>query len=285
REAFDTFGRVDVWVNNAGADILTAEGAKLPMRAKLDLLLATDLRGTVLCCWEVAERMREQGGGVILNMSWDHALTGMAGPEAQLFAAAKGGVVSFSKCLARSVAPEVRVNVLAPGWIATAFAGELDDRERRRIAETTPLRRWGEPDDVAQAALFLASPGADYLTGVVLPVSGGVVMYPNPDRMNPWHARKNPRTARTRSAPGWKRSCPAGTTRMAGSAGSTRPTAGRARSCSSTASVTWPRRRITIRTSRSRGPRCGSSSRRTARAGSPTRISSSRAGSRTPCSG
>ena len=175
-EAFDTLGRVDVWVNNAGADVLTGEGAKLPMRAKLDLLLAVDLRGTVLCCWEVAERMKEQGGGVILNMSWDHALTGMAGPEAQLFAAAKGGIVSFSKSLARSVAPEVRVNVLAPGWIATAFAAELDAGERQRIAEAAPLRRWGEPDDVAQAALFLASPAADYLTGVVLPVSGGVVM-------------------------------------------------------------------------------------------------------------
>lgn len=176
REAFDFFGRVDAWVNNAGADILTGGGAKLSMRAKLDLLLAVDLRGTVLCCWEVAERMKEQGGGVILNMSWDHALTGMAGPEAQLFAAAKGGIVSFSKSLARSVAPEVRVNVLAPGWIATAFAAELDAGERQRIAETAPLRRWGEPDDVAQAALFLASPAADYLTGVVLPVSGGVVM-------------------------------------------------------------------------------------------------------------
>jgi len=175
-EAFDALGRVDVWVNNAGADILTGEGAKLSMRAKLDLLLAVDLRGTVLCCWEVAERMKEQGGGVILNMSWDHALTGMAGPEAQLFAAAKGGIVSFSKSLARSVAPEVRVNVLAPGWIATAFAAELDPGERQRIAEAAPLRRWGEPDDVAQAALFLASPAADYLTGVVLPVSGGVVM-------------------------------------------------------------------------------------------------------------
>jgi len=176
REAFDLLGRVDVWVNNAGADVLTGEGAQLPMRAKLDLLLAVDLRGTIICCWEVAERMREQGGGVILNMSWDQALSGMAGPEAQLFAAAKGGVVGFSKSLARSVAPEVRVNVLAPGWIATAFAAELDAAERQRIAEMTPLRRWGEPGDVAQAALFLASPAADYLTGVVLPVGGGVVM-------------------------------------------------------------------------------------------------------------
>jgi len=176
REAFEAFGRVDVWVNNAGADILTGGGAKLSMREKLDLLLAVDLRGTIVCCWEVAERMREQGGGVILNMSWDQALTGMAGPEAQLFAAAKGGIVGFSKSLARTIAPEVRVNVLAPGWIATAFAAGLDAAERRRIAEMTPLRRWGEPDDVARAALFLASPAADYLTGVVLPVGGGVVM-------------------------------------------------------------------------------------------------------------
>src|SRR5690606_17846749 len=143
REAFDFFGRVDAWVNNAGADILTGGGAKLSMRAKLDLLLAVDLRGTVLCCWEVAERMKEQGGGVILNMSWAHALTGMAGPEAQLFAAAKGGIVSFSKSLARSVAAEVRVSGLAPGWIATAFAAELDAGEPQRIAETAPLRRWG----------------------------------------------------------------------------------------------------------------------------------------------
>lgn len=175
-EAFGEWGRVDVWVNNAGADILTGEGASLPDRAKLDRLIAVDLRGTILTSWLVAERMRQQGSGVILNMSWDHVLTGMPGRSPEMFAAVKGGILSFSKSLARSVAPEVRVNVLAPGWIATAFGEQLDSEEYRRVAECTPLGRWGTPEDVAAAAVFLASPEADFLTGLTLPVSGGIVM-------------------------------------------------------------------------------------------------------------
>lgn len=177
RDAWDTLGRVDVWVNNAGADILTGEGARLPDRAKLDVLLATDLRGTVLCSWAAAERMRAQGGGTILNMAWDHALTtGMPGRNPEMFSAVKGGIVSFSRSLARSVAPTVRVNTLAPGWIATAFAGEMDEEEHRRVVDRTPLRRWGNPEDVAAAAVYLASPDASFLTGVTLPISGGIVM-------------------------------------------------------------------------------------------------------------
>lgn len=172
-EAFERLGGIDVWVNNAGQDILTGEAASLPLRDKLDRLIAVDLRGTVLCCWRVAARMREQDGGVILNMSWDRALTGMAGHDAELFAAVKGGVQGFSKSLARSVAPSVRVNVLSPGWIATAFADGLDDAERGQIAEQTLLGRWGVPEDVAHAAVFLASPAAAFLTGVVLPINGG----------------------------------------------------------------------------------------------------------------
>jgi len=175
-EAFMRFDRVDVWVNNAGADILTGEGATLAPAAKLDRVLAVDLRGTVLCSWAVAERMRRLGGGVVINMSWDHVLTGMAGIEAEIFSAAKGGILAFSKSLARSMAPEVRVHVLAPGWIETAFAAQLDERDRRRIEEGTPLRRLGTPEDVARAALFLASADAEFLTGVMLPINGGVVL-------------------------------------------------------------------------------------------------------------
>lgn len=175
RAAFDRLGRVDVWVNNAGADILTGAGARLSDLEKLERLLAVDLRGTIVCSWEAAERMRAQGGGLILNMSWDRALVGMAGREAELFSAAKGGVQAFSRSLARSVAPAVRVNVLAPGWIATRFAAQLAAEERRRIEATTPLGRFGAPEDVAAAALFLASPEASFLTGVVLPIDGGAV--------------------------------------------------------------------------------------------------------------
>lgn len=173
-EAFTRFGRIDVWVNNAGSDILTGAGARLDPREKLDRLMNVDLRATVLCSWAAAERMQDQrGGGVILNMSWDRALTGMAGREAEVFSAVKGGVQAFSASLAHTAAPAVRVNVLAPGWITTAFAAELSDGERERIAQSTPLGRWGEPDDVAHAAVFLASPAASFVTGVVLPINGG----------------------------------------------------------------------------------------------------------------
>jgi 3-oxoacyl-[acyl-carrier protein] reductase len=175
-EAFTRLSRVDVWVNNAGADILTGEGARRTDVEKLDQVLGVDLRGTILCSWPVARRLRAQGRGVILNVSWDHVLTGAAGRDAEIYAAGKGGILAFSKCLARSFAPEVRVNVLAPGWIATAFADGLPEEDRRRIAEATPLRRFGTPEDVAQAALFLASAEAGFLTGATMLVNGGTVM-------------------------------------------------------------------------------------------------------------
>jgi 3-oxoacyl-[acyl-carrier protein] reductase len=100
----------------------------------------------------------------------------MSGINPQMFAAAKGAILAFSKSLARTVAPKVRVNVLAPGWIETAFAGELGEEHRRSVAESTPLARWGTPEDVAGAAVYLASPAADFLTGQTILVGGGTVM-------------------------------------------------------------------------------------------------------------
>ena len=170
-------GRLDVWINNAGADILTGDGASLSRIEKLDLLLGVDLRGTMLASWEAAEMLAAQEeGGVIINMSWDHALIGMAGLDPQLYSAVKGGVLAFSKSLARSVAPRVRVNVIAPGFIETAFGAAAEARWRRRVVESTPLQRWGTPDDVAGAAVFLASPAAAFLTGQTILVGGGAVM-------------------------------------------------------------------------------------------------------------
>jgi 3-oxoacyl-[acyl-carrier protein] reductase len=109
-------------------------------------------------------------------MSWDHVVTGMKGENPDLFSAVKGGVLSYSKSLARAVAPAVRVNVLCPGWIETAFGAQADEKLRRKVAESTPMKRWGTPADVAAAAVYLASPAAAFITGQALNVNGGTVM-------------------------------------------------------------------------------------------------------------
>jgi 3-oxoacyl-[acyl-carrier protein] reductase len=170
------FERTDVWINNAGADILTGEGGRLSREQKLDLVLAVDLRGTVLASWAAVQLMAGRGGGAIINLSWDHIAQGMEGENPGIYAAGKGGVESFSKSLARDVAPEIRVNILAPGFIETAFGEQADARFRQKVIEMTPLRRWGTPDDVAEAALFLASDQSRFLTGQTIMVNGGLVM-------------------------------------------------------------------------------------------------------------
>lgn len=178
RDLVEQFARVDIWINNAGADILTGDDARKSRLEKLDQLLMVDLRGTILASWEAANVMQEQpDGGVIINMSWDHVLFGMEGKNPQMFSAVKGGILSFSKSLARSVAPKIRVNILAPGWIETEFAATtMDPDYHRRVVESTPLGRWGTPEDVARAAVFLASPDSAFMTGQMLMIGGGVVM-------------------------------------------------------------------------------------------------------------
>jgi 3-oxoacyl-[acyl-carrier protein] reductase len=176
-EARERLGSLDVWVNNAGADVLTGEADDWDWERKLDLLLAVDLKGTIACSYAAGAVMREQaGGGAIVNMSWDHVTIGMAGANPELFSAVKGGVVAYSRSLARALAPSVRVNVLSPGWIETAFGEQADPEWRRSVAESTPLKRWGTPADVAAAAVYLASPAAAFITGQTINVNGGLVM-------------------------------------------------------------------------------------------------------------
>jgi 3-oxoacyl-[acyl-carrier protein] reductase len=172
--AFDELERVDVWVNNAGADVLTGEAAGWPAERKLEALLEIDLKATIRCSRLVAARMR--AGGSIINIGWDHAtIDGMAGDNPELFAAVKAGVLGFSKSFARSVAPEVRVNVLCPGWVETEFGSTADREFYARVRDGTPLRRWGRPEDIAGAAVWLASPAAEFVTGQAINVNGGAV--------------------------------------------------------------------------------------------------------------
>jgi 3-oxoacyl-[acyl-carrier protein] reductase len=166
---------VDVWVNNAGADLLTGEDARRGFEEKLQVLLDLDVRSSVVLSKLAGERMAREAGGVILNIGWDQADRGMEGTSGELFAASKNAVMGFTRSLAVSLAPRVRVNCVAPGWIRTAWGETASEAWQERVRRETPLGRWGIPEDVAKVARFLASSDAAYLTGQVVRVNGGAV--------------------------------------------------------------------------------------------------------------
>jgi 3-oxoacyl-[acyl-carrier protein] reductase len=174
-EAWSLWGGLDAWLQIAGADTLTGPGARLPFDAKLDALWSIDVVATVRLCRAVGRRMKEQGHGSIVTMGWDQAETGMEGDSGELFATTKGAILAFTRSLALSFAPHVRVNALAPGWIKTAWGESASDAWQDRVMRETPLKRWGTVEDVAQAALFLVSPASAFVTGQVIRVNGGAV--------------------------------------------------------------------------------------------------------------
>ncbi len=174
-DVWDFYKGLDVLVCNAGTDVLTGDAAEWPFERKLDELLAVDLKSTMQLCRSIGARMKARGRGVILTVGWDQAETGMEGDSGQLFAAVKGAVMCFTRSLALSLAPEVRVNCLAPGWVRTAWGETASAVWQDRVRRETPLGVWGLPEDVAAAAAWLASPAAAFLTGQTLRVNGGAV--------------------------------------------------------------------------------------------------------------
>ncbi|MBA4063320.1 MAG: 2-amino-4-hydroxy-6-hydroxymethyldihydropteridine diphosphokinase [Isosphaera sp.] len=174
-EAWDLLGGLDVLVLNAGADTLTGAAARWSFDQKLDALLAVDLKSTVRLARAVGGRMKGRGRGVVLTVGWDQAETGMGGDSGELFAAVKGAVTCFTRSLAVSLAPEVRVNCLAPGWVRTAWGETASAAWQERVRDETPLGVWGLAEDVAAAAVWLAGPAARFVTGQTVRVNGGAV--------------------------------------------------------------------------------------------------------------
>lgn len=173
--AWDLWGGLDAWLHLAGADTLTGPDAALPFDAKLDRLLSVDVVATLRLCRDVGCRMDFQGHGAIVTMGWDQAETGMEGDSGELFAAAKGAVLAFTKSLAMSLAPRVRVNAVSPGWIRTAWGESASTAWQDRVLRETPLRRWGTPEDVAHVCRFLIGPESAFLTGQIVRANGGAV--------------------------------------------------------------------------------------------------------------
>ena len=114
-------------------------------------------------------------GGSIINLSWGLALRGMEGRNPEMFAGVKVGITGYTRPLARSLAPRNRVNEIAPGWIETSFAeSKMDKNCRESIFSSTPMRRFGQPEDVASAAVYLASDESSFITGQTIAVNGGL---------------------------------------------------------------------------------------------------------------
>jgi 3-oxoacyl-[acyl-carrier protein] reductase len=167
-------GAVDVWVNNAGADVLTGPAGQWDFERKLAELIRVDVSATIRLSRAIGARMKSHGSGVVINIGWDQAEHGMAGDSGELFAASKGAVMAFTRSLARSLAPQVRVNCVAPGWIKTEWGAGASDYWQQRAQDESLMARWGTPEDVAAAVRYLASPAASYVTGETIRVNGGL---------------------------------------------------------------------------------------------------------------
>ncbi len=164
-------GPLGVVVNNAG---ITRDNVVMMMdAADFDAVIATHLRGTFLVSKAAARRMFRRRSGCIINLS---SVVGRRGNAGQAnYAAAKAGIIGLTKSLARELGGRgVRVNAIAPGYIDTPMTQALPEATRAAIVENTPLRAIGLPADVADAVVFLASPRARFITGVTLPVDGGL---------------------------------------------------------------------------------------------------------------
>lgn len=171
--AMDKYGRVDILVNNAG---ITDDARFVKMtEEQFDKVVAINLKGTFLCGQAAARIMLEQEGGVILNTA---SVVGVYGNFGQSnYAATKFGVIGLTKTWGKELSPKgVRVNAVAPGYIATPMVEAMPEKVLDMMREKTPLRRLGTPEDVAYAFLYLASDEASFATGAVLNLDGGLVL-------------------------------------------------------------------------------------------------------------
>ncbi len=171
--AVDTYGRLDILVNNAGT---TRDTLLMTMKEDdWDHIMATDLKSVFNCCKAASRGMIRQRAGRIINIT---SVVGLAGGAGQTnYAAAKAGVIGFTKSMAKEVGSRgITVNCVAPGFIPTALTSVLTPEQKEMAVKATPLGRFGTPEDVAYAVSFLASDLAAYITGAVLSVDGGLVM-------------------------------------------------------------------------------------------------------------
>lgn len=170
----DEFERIDILVNNAGT---TRDSLIMRMKeADWDLVLNINLKGTFICSKAAVRPMMKQHYGRIVNITSVSGLIGQVGQTN--YSSSKAGIIGFTKALAREVGSrKITVNAIAPGLVETALTIDLPQELKDMFIEMTPLGRYGEPEDIANAVAFLVSDEASYITGQVLSVDGGMAMH------------------------------------------------------------------------------------------------------------
>ncbi len=173
KETLEKYGKIDVLIANAGIvqDALLTKMTE----EQWDKVINVNLKGTFNCIQAVVDVMIQQGKGIIINTS---SVVGLYGNVGQVnYSAAKAGLIGMTKTLAKELGKKgIRVNVVAPGFIVTPMTANVPEKVLELMKEKTPLRKLGEPRDVANAYLFLASDDAKYVNGAVLSVDGGLVI-------------------------------------------------------------------------------------------------------------
>jgi 3-oxoacyl-[acyl-carrier protein] reductase len=173
QKTVEKFGRLDILVNNAG---ITKDQVLLRMKEEdWDLVMAVNLKGVFLLTKCVLRPFLKQKGGKVVNIA---SISGVMGNPGQAnYSASKAGILGFTRSVAREYASRnIQVNAIAPGFIDTAMSQAIPQKERDLLIKQIPMERLGKPEDIAEAVLFLSSPAADYITGQVLNVNGGLYM-------------------------------------------------------------------------------------------------------------
>lgn len=173
KKCMEEFGSIDILVNNAG---ITKDGLLMRMKEEdFDSVIDINLKGAFNCTKHVSAIMLKQRSGRIINISSVSGLTGNAGQVN--YSSAKAGILGMTKAVAKELASRgVTCNAVAPGYIQTDMTDVLSDKVKDTIMNTIPLKRLGNPEDVANAVAFLASEEASYITGQIINVDGGMVM-------------------------------------------------------------------------------------------------------------
>ncbi|UPM53060.1 3-oxoacyl-[acyl-carrier-protein] reductase [Gottfriedia acidiceleris] len=173
KNTVDEFGSIDILVNNAG---ITRDGLLLRMKdADWDDVIDTNLKGVFNCIKAAAKFMTRQRNGRIINIS---SVVGQIGNPGQMnYVAAKAGVLGLTKTAAKELASRnITVNAIAPGFIETDMTNELNEQIRTQMLSSIPLQSFGQPEDIANAVVFLAMDASRYITGQTINVDGGLVM-------------------------------------------------------------------------------------------------------------